>query len=329
MIVRASIGTLATIGLLNIDIVEKPTTAYILLYSRSGCLGTCMFCSQSMLSTSSKSLVSRVSWPEVDLEVLTKGIKGCDVFERVCIQTVIKEGFKEDVLEIINTLRSEGIGKPVSVSLTPTDKDYLTLLKDLGVDYLGIGFDAATPKTFNLVKKPYSWQAYLEFLRDCIDVFGPNKIYIHLIYGLGDNDLEFINAMKYFTGLGVRIALFAFTPIKGTPYESHDKPNIVNYRKVQILRYLLTLGYDVDDYIIVNNGNVYLRRELVKNILENIDEYLNAFITSGCPGCNRPFYNESVRGPYYNYPSTNFLRKHISDLMRELRILMDEGGSIR
>jgi biotin synthase-related radical SAM superfamily protein len=26
------------------------------------------------------------------------------------------------------------------------------------------------------------------------------------------------------------------------------------------------------------------------------------FRTSGCPGCNRPFYNESPRGPIYNYP---------------------------
>jgi biotin synthase-related radical SAM superfamily protein len=26
------------------------------------------------------------------------------------------------------------------------------------------------------------------------------------------------------------------------------------------------------------------------------------FETSGCPGCNRPYYNESTRGPMYNHP---------------------------
>jgi len=26
------------------------------------------------------------------------------------------------------------------------------------------------------------------------------------------------------------------------------------------------------------------------------------FQTSGCPGCNRPFYNETPIGPIYNYP---------------------------
>jgi biotin synthase len=27
-----------------------------------------------------------------------------------------------------------------------------------------------------------------------------------------------------------------------------------------------------------------------------------AFRTSGCPDCNRPFYNEQPGGPLYNYP---------------------------
>jgi len=27
-----------------------------------------------------------------------------------------------------------------------------------------------------------------------------------------------------------------------------------------------------------------------------------AFRTSGCPGCNRPYYNERPSGPFYNYP---------------------------
>jgi biotin synthase len=26
------------------------------------------------------------------------------------------------------------------------------------------------------------------------------------------------------------------------------------------------------------------------------------FLTSGCPNCNRPFYNEKPSGPLYNFP---------------------------
>lgn len=27
-----------------------------------------------------------------------------------------------------------------------------------------------------------------------------------------------------------------------------------------------------------------------------------AFMASGCPGCNRPYYNERPGGPLFNYP---------------------------
>jgi biotin synthase len=321
-------GTLAAVRLVNTDITEKPTTAYILLYSQNGCLGTCTFCPQSVLSTSSKSLVSRVSWPEVNLDILIERINSTSVFKRICIQTVIKRGFEDEVVEIINTLRNKGVEIPISISLTPVNKNYIMLLKDLKVDSIGIGIDAATPKTLNLVKKPYSWQEYMQFLENCIDVFGSSKTYVHLIYGLGDSDVEFYNAMKYFTKLGIGIALFAFTPIKGTLSEFWKRPNVISYRKMQLLRYLLTLGCNVDEHIIIRNGSIYLRKELIKDVLENISEYLGAFITSGCPGCNRPFYNESVRGPYYNYPSVNFLLKHLSELLEELKIIMSEAEYI-
>jgi biotin synthase len=37
------------------------------------------------------------------------------------------------------------------------------------------------------------------------------------------------------------------------------------------------------------------------NLLEALKDG-EAFRTTGCPGCNRPFYNERPSGPFYNYP---------------------------
>jgi biotin synthase len=37
---------------------------------------------------------------------------------------------------------------------------------------------------------------------------------------------------------------------------------------------------------------------------QDVSQYLadgDAFRTSGCPDCNRPFYNERPGGPMYNY----------------------------
>jgi len=38
-----------------------------------------------------------------------------------------------------------------------------------------------------------------------------------------------------------------------------------------------------------------------QRFLEVIDSG-EPFLTSGCPGCNRPYYNERPGGPLYNYP---------------------------
>ena len=41
---------------------------------------------------------------------------------------------------------------------------------------------------------------------------------------------------------------------------------------------------------------------LSKDDLRNIIRRGDPFMTSGCPGCNRPYYNERPSGPLYNIP---------------------------
>jgi biotin synthase len=41
------------------------------------------------------------------------------------------------------------------------------------------------------------------------------------------------------------------------------------------------------------------------------------FQTSGCPDCNRPFYNEKPSGPIYNYPK-KLCREEIKKIKKEL-----------
>lgn len=326
MRVRASLGTLAVLGLINVELVEKPTTAYILLHSEGGCMGECVFCPQSRLSKSDKALVARVSWPEVEIRSLLNNMKRNSTLRRICIQTVIKDGFQNDVLGILNSIREEGIRKPISLSTTPVSKEYLLQFKDLGVDAVGVGFDAATPELFAIVRKPYSWEYYLKFLKESLDVFGHNNVYIHLIYGLGESEVGFFNSMKYFKDLGVKVSLFSFTPVRGTLAEDWRRPSIVGYRKMQILKYLMDLGVKVDDYVKIEGDRLILSRELLMEILDNISRFYDAFITSGCPNCNRPFYNEGVRGPYYNYPSRHFLLNNKERLVNELMELLRECG---
>jgi biotin synthase len=43
------------------------------------------------------------------------------------------------------------------------------------------------------------------------------------------------------------------------------------------------------------------------------------FPTSGCPNCNRPYYNEKPSGPIYNYPR-KISQKEFSEIKGQLSL---------
>jgi biotin synthase len=51
--------------------------------------------------------------------------------------------------------------------------------------------------------------------------------------------------------------------------------------------------------------------------LEKTIESGNPFYTSGCPHCNRPYYNERPSGPMYNYPRP-ILPEEIGEIKQQL-----------
>ena len=57
---------------------------------------------------------------------------------------------------------------------------------------------------------------------------------------------------------------------------------------------------DVDQVSFEEDGRIHfgISHEQLVSFIANGE----AFQTSGCTGCNRPYYNERPRGPMYNYP---------------------------
>jgi len=295
--VRVSIGSLSELGIYKIYMLARPTTLYILQYFEKGCLASCRFCPQSSTNNADKSYVSRVPWLAVPLDVLIEKVKEKGrVFARVCIQSVLKPGFEEEILEIIYKIKNSGINLPISTALTPIDVDVLRQLKKIGVDHVGVGLDAATPEVFHKVGKPYSWERYMKFIDEAVEVFGKGNVVVHLIFGLGEKIEEFIQTMKLIYRKGCEVALFAFTPVRGTCLAGAPQPYVLDYRVAQIARFLLS--------------------KKVRKIPE-AEALLEALLTSGCPGCNRPFYNESPRR-MYNYPSRELLERDKAKLIGEI-----------
>jgi len=313
-LIRVSIGSLALLDLVSLNMKYKPTTLYMLQYSPYGCLARCSFCSQSFSSRVSKKYLSRITWYSVKLSsIVEKLIDKKKLFKRICFQTILKKYFIQETVGIMEYLREQNIELPVSIATTPVSKYYLEKLYDLGVDYLGVGLDTATPILFIKHGKPYTWSVYMEFIENALEIFGEKHVYVHLIVGLGEDSLELYSLMEKLINIGCNIALF--------PYTSIDKRSplvdLRYYRSTQIIRYFLQKNYKLEE--IVEDGIV--KRELIEEIISNLDKYYEIFITTGCPHCNRPYYTENPKGPFYNIYGNDHFEEYKRRLIEELKQL--------
>ena len=314
MLIRVSLGSLAVLGLVDAKLDAVPKTLYILEYSAKGCLGHCVFCTQSKTSKTDKKFLSRVAWPAIDLDEVVFALGKCrNCFARVCIQTVLKQGFFREALSIASRVL-ETCSLPVSLTTTPVGRRLLWEAWRAGVDSLGVGLDAASPRVFARAGKPYTFDLYMRFIGWGVAVFGRGNVYVHLIAGLGESLDELLAVMEKVYSMGARVALFNYTYTPGLPLRLPGI-DVVSYRVLQIARLLLEEGYNPRHYIDFSKKPPKVKEQLP------IDPR-RALLTSGCPGCNRPFYNEGPLGPIYNYPSEELLSKDKSwaDQLRSIGV---------
>jgi biotin synthase len=164
---------------------------------------------------------------------------------------------------------------------------------------VGLPIDAANPNVYSDVKQG-ELASQLELINQAAGEF-EGRISTHIMIGLGESEKDVIRIMKRMHKLKVTLALFAFTPIKGTPLEAAKQPAMEKYRRIQVAKLLIErdispdFEFDDKDNII---GYGFGYEELKERISAS------AFMTTGCDGCNRPYYNEKPGGTLYNYPYT-------------------------
>jgi lipoyl synthase len=311
--IRVAVGSAAVLGLRRVKMLHAPTTMHLLQYSKEGCRANCAFCPQATDSHVDKKMLSRVSWPEFSWPLVKDAIaRKFDegLFSRVCLQTVVYPSFIEDMMEAVEGILGER-KIAISVAIVPVAKPVMERLKEAGVDRVGIALDAATPALFSEIKGeaargPYTWVNHWKALDDALDVFGKNKVSTHIIIGLGEREKEIIDTIQHAHDLGITVGLFAFTPVTGTRLATLNKPLLQYFRKIQLARHLIvhdvlqasTFAYDDDAGQLVSWGMTDI--DLIAYIEA---QHGKMFETSGCPGCNRPYYTESPLGPVYNHPA--------------------------
>ncbi|MFW9846385.1 MAG: radical SAM protein [Candidatus Thorarchaeota archaeon] len=303
--VRLSIGTAIQLGLEDGPKDNCFTTAFLMTYVDGKCNANCAFCPQAKESTSSSDRLSRIAWPTYSWNEFVEHFNESGAFRRVCIQVLNYPNAVDDLVEMITRLR-EATNAPISVSVHPLNKAEMSRLHRAGASSIGIAFDACTESLFQKIKghergSPYTWDSHMESLSQALEVFGADNVATHLIVGLGESETEAAQFVLSMKKLGIRVGLFAFTGIRGTSMESVSQPDLGMYRRIQVLRFLVANGLISEDQVDCDaSGN--LRMKVSPELLR---EYLSsgeAFQTSGCKDCNRPYYNERPSGPLYNYP---------------------------
>jgi biotin synthase len=324
--IRVSLGTAIVLGLLKGKLDAEPTTAYLMTYKEGKCTANCGFCPQARGSKSSAELLSRVSWPTFPTAHVISAL-GAVVrqgkIRRVCIQALNYPSVFVHLQALVKEIKSQ-VMVPVSVSCQPINKEDIVLLAEAGVDRLGVALDAATEALFYKVRGKgvggcYSWENQFRMLDEALTVFGKGNVSTHLIVGLGETESEMAQIIQKCVDLNVLPALFAFTPIQGTALENHLSPPLESYRRVQLARYLIVKGLTrFEDMLFDAEGKIAsfgLTSEVLKQTIKNG----KAFLTSGCPDCNRPFYNEKASGPIHNYPR-KISQEEIEKIKRQLEL---------
>lgn len=291
-------GTASVLGLAKAKLLEIPTTAHFLF--GSGCVNDCAFCAQARSSHSGPHRLSRVTWPEFAWgqirEPLAKAISQ-GVFRRVCAQAVECPEGTASVLRFVRNVRALSPDVGISACVTPYSVSRVTALLEAGASDIGLPIDAATSDTFARVKKgslERAWDVVLRAGRK-----HPGKVTTHLIVGLGESEQEMVESIVKARDNGVRVGLFSFTPVRGAAMEHWPQPEASHYRRVQLAAYYLKRGGGVDgiEFLKGRISKIRIPRDMSDGVLKG-----HPFRTSGCPDCNRPYYNERPGQIMMNFP---------------------------
>lgn len=307
--IRVSLGSAIVLKLLRGKLDAMPTTAYLLTYRRGKCNANCSFCPQARGSHGRADMLSRVSWPVFPtihvLDGIERAVKDGQI-RRVCLQALNYPEVFGHLLAFVKAIYSR-VKVPVSISCQPLNSENMRRLAEAGAERIGIPLDAATEGLFDKVKGrlvggPYVWREQIELLSEAVKIFGEDKVSTHLIVGLGETEKEMVETIQKCVDMWVLPALFAFTPISGTALENKSQPPVPMYRRIQLARHLIFHGIARYEDMCFDEKDCVSDFGVDKETLLGIIQTGEPFLTSGCPNCNRPYYNEKPSGPIYNYP---------------------------
>jgi len=298
--VGVSAGTAAVVGLRRVRQTDAPTTAYLMVGQH--CARDCAFCTQARHSHARSQFLSRVVWPLHPVEPALAAIAASFArgeIARCCLQVTVFPGYLRQTIALVQGLRSL-CAVPICVSAVAPGTESMAALLHSGAERVSLALDAANERVY-LATKGTDWKRRIGLLRRAARLF-PGRIGTHLIAGLGETEHEMASILQEMVDAQVTVGLFSFTPVRGTVLQDRPLPPLQSYRRIQTARYLLSTGASrIESWRFSAGGQILSFGMARARLLEALASG-RAFQTAGCPGCNRPCYNDRPGKAPYNYP---------------------------
>lgn len=297
--IGVSYGTLSLLGLTNARVLEKPTTAHFMVGEK--CVFSCKFCSQAKDSTSSPSYLSRITWPKRDWDQISGLFAGAlesGTVKRACVQVVESHESTKAALELVSSIRRVSSELPISVCMSPISVSRVELFLDKEVSQVGLPMDVGSEHLYPVIKGR-NHEHSLEVVKECSQRW-PGRVTTHFIAGLGETEEEMVKSIHECVSAGTTVGLFAFTPVRGTGMQDALPPGRGSYRRIQLAAYAIRNGLDITK-VSFDQGRISRIEMSDDRLFSDIRKGV-PFQTSGCPFCNRPYYNERPGQIPMNYP---------------------------
>ena len=306
----------------------------LLLSYEQGCRSDCGYCGLSRTRPGSygdKSFI-RVEWPLVRTDDLVERMARFEPeLTRLCISMVTHGRAYRDTCDIARSI-TERVRTPVSVLVAPPTltRERLENFRSIGVDMIGIGLDAVTEGLFRSVRTDVpagglKWEKYWEVLTDAREIFGPWKVNVHTLVGLGESDQDLVSLFVALRDRQILSYLFCFNPEPGSRMAAHPQPSLRRWRRVQLARFLVEAkGYGLEQFGFDAGGGI-VRLRAARPAVEAVVAEGKAFMTNGCPGengepgCTRPYGSYRPTEPFRDYPFVP-ATTDLEEIGRQLRL---------
>lgn len=292
----------------------------ILLNYDNGCLADCGYCGLARTRPGAyedKSFI-RVEWPLVNMDDLADRMaEHASTMTRLCISQVTHGSAHKDTIEITKKIVAK-VDTPLSILCAPPvlNRERLQEYKDLGVDMIGVGLDGVSEKIFrqhrtDVPNGSLSWDNYWNIINLSREIFGPWKVNIHTVVGLGETDKDMMDMFFHLYKNQILPYLFSFNPEPDSRMGDWERASIKRWRRIQLIKHLIekyelqpeALEYD-------NEGNLIKMKvedDKISEAISHLDKGV-PFMTDGCPGpdgevgCTRPYGSYKPSEQYRDFP---------------------------